>query len=88
MFEISMELEAQCDSGNIITVKETGEALEEMNLKKDISGEILKTLKEHKATGGKYNINLLIEKDGAYYDHDVITINIDDTLTDLIFFRI
>lgn len=85
LFEIIMELEAQCDNGNIITVKENGEALEEMNLKKDIKGVILRTLKEHKATGGIYNINLLIEKDGEYYDRDEITVNIDDTLTDLIF---
>lgn len=85
MIKISIELAVYDNNGDSINLEETGETLENMNLKKDIKGEILRILNQYKMTAGKCHVDLLIEKDGEYYDHDEIIIDVNDDFTDLTF---
>lgn len=65
------------EQGESIEVSYEGNDVYEM--KKDIDATILHTMRELNANGGETFVNLLIEHNGEYYDHDEQWIYVDIT---------
>ena len=81
MYKLTLYIYPMADCGEDLT---KGEALEVsiegynvFEIKAEIDYTILATMKAHNANDGETFVELVIEKDGEYYDHDEATVFVD-----------
>lgn len=77
MYKITLIIKV--DGFKDIEVMETGEILENMNLKKNLENVILEKVKERKYPFGEISINLATELNGEHYDVEefIVVVNRD-----------
>ena len=81
MYKITLDIYPIADCGEDLTkgdpIEISYEGTDLCELKKFINNTIVQTMKAFNANDGETFVELAIEKDGEYYDHDEATVFVD-----------
>ena len=75
MYKLTLYICPIADNGEPLDVSYEGNDLDA--LKREIDWAIINTMKVHNANDGETYLEMFIEKDGEYYDHDEGTVVVD-----------
>ncbi len=75
MYKLTLYISPIADNGEPLEVSYEGTDLDA--LKRAIDWTIIETMKVHNTNDGETFVELAIEKDGEYYDHDEATVFVD-----------
>lgn len=84
MAKYKMTLTMDCQSSGK-SYESVSEGEDVVVLKGLIEGNILSTLESERADSGEYCVEMLIEKNGEYYDHDEHWLEIDDEYSEIVY---